>query len=304
MEFMSAGVRSQLLTRGPQDLRTAFALAIWSVTTLVAAVLISRRIGGAFGAETGAVTPCLAATVAFLFSLAANALRCTANPSATNRKQLVAAAVTLVPPLGIGVALWTSSSALVGGYLTALLVVAALAAIVTRDLSSDAVVGNFALLSPPAGRGLPSQSSVQVAVNVQPSSVLELPMHSDQDTIGPDEVPFPVDEESGEADPSILQWMTRRQLADGREAVEGAVRIFFESGNRFAVAHIAFVPPLSERPNAECQVLVDFEGRARIGVAQAYGLRIEARRSESDLCALSVEVAFSAETRAAQSAAA
>jgi len=304
MEFMSAGARGQFLTRSPQDFRTVFAMAVWSAITLVAAVLISRRVGGAFLAETGPAAPCLAATMAVVFSLAANALWCSGNSSATNRKQLVAAAVTLIPPLGIGAALWTSSSAFVGGYLAALLAVAALAAIVTRDLSSDAAAANFALLSPAARRGLPSQSSGHLAASAQPSSVLELPAGADQETSGPDEVPFPVYEESGETDPSILQWMTRRQLSDGGEAVEGAVRIFFESGNRFAVAHVAFVPPLSERPNANCQILVDFEGRARIGVAQAYGLRIEARRSDSDLAALSVEVAFSAATRAAQSAAA
>jgi hypothetical protein len=303
MEFMSAGVRSPLLTRSSQDFRTVFAMAVWSAITLIAVVLVSRRVGGAFWAETGAAAPCLAATVAFLLSLAAHALWWAANSAATNRKQIVAAVVTLIPPLGIGAALWTSSSAFVGGYLAALLVVAALAVILTRDLSSGAAATNFALLSPATRRGLPPESSRPLAASTQPSSVLELPADAEQNRVASIEVPLPFDEESAEADPSILQWMTRRQLADGGEAIEGAVRIFFEPGERFAVAHVAFVPPLSERPNAECQVLVDFEGRARIGVAQAYGLRIEARRSESDLNALGVEVAFTAATRAAQTAA-
>jgi hypothetical protein len=113
-----------------------------------------------------------------------------------------------------------------------------------------------------------------------------------------------IDEEAGEGDPSVLQWMTRRQLPAGGEAVEGSIRIQFESGERSAVAHISFIPPLPDRPRAECQVLVDFEGRVRIGVAQAYGLRIEARRSESGLKAASIDVGFSAQALAVQSAAA
>ena len=109
-----------------------------------------------------------------------------------------------------------------------------------------------------------------------------------------------IDEEAGEGDPSILQWMTRRQLADGAEAVEGSVRIHFGPGERSAVAHVSFIPPLSDRPRAECQVLADFDGRVRIGVAQAYGLRIEARRSESASHAISIDVGFSANVRAVQ----
>ena len=301
---MLAGTRGQLLTRGSQDLRTVFAMSVWSAITLVAAVLISRRVAGAFEVETGAAAPCLTATLAVFFSLTANALWCTVNRSVPGRKQFGAAALTLIPPLGIGAALWTSPSAFVGGYLAALSVIAALTLLVTRDLSPTPTVGNFAPSLPATARGLPSQLSEPIATHVPTSTVLEMVTGTDQDTSGLDVGPFSVDEESDEADPSILQWMTRRQLADGSEAVEGAVRIFFESGNRFAVAHVAFVPPLSERPNANCQLLVDFEGRARIGVAQSYGLRIEARRSESDSSALSVDVGFSAETRAVQSVAA
>jgi hypothetical protein len=113
-----------------------------------------------------------------------------------------------------------------------------------------------------------------------------------------------IDEEAGEGDPSVLQWMTRRQLSTGGEAVEGSIRIHFEPGERSAVAHVSFIPPLPDRPRAECQVLFDFEGRVRIGVAQAYGLRIEARRSDSGLKKTSIDVGFSAQARAVQSAAA
>lgn len=111
-------------------------------------------------------------------------------------------------------------------------------------------------------------------------------------------------EENEEADPSILQWMTRRQLMDGGQTVEGAVRIAFDPGSRLAVAHVAFVPPLSGRPEAQCHVLADFNGRVRIGTAMPYGLRIEARRGESESGPLTIEVAFSAQSRAAQTAAA
>jgi hypothetical protein len=247
--------------------------------------------------------------VATLLSLAANALWHSVHSYATARNQLVAIAITLIPPLGVAAALWTTPSALVGGYLTALLVVAALAAIVTLDLFSSPAVDSRALSSSVADVALPSDPSPFLAANIPLSSEIKRSVEPEQGDAEQDETELvddvcSLDEESAETDPSILQWMTRRQSPDGAEAVEGAVRIRFEHGERVAVAHVAFVPPLAARPQAACQVLVDFAGRARIGVAQAYGLRIEARRSESDLDELSVEVGFSAETRAAQSAAA
>ena len=132
---MSASVSGRLPPRSRDDFRVVFAMTVWSAITLIAAVLISRRVGGAFRADMGAVAPCLAATAAVLFSLVANALWCAANSTASGRNQIVASAVTLIPPLALAAALWTSPSAFIGGYLAALFVLSALATIVIRDLS-------------------------------------------------------------------------------------------------------------------------------------------------------------------------
>jgi hypothetical protein len=294
---MSAGARIRFPTRSPGDLRTVFALTIWSGITLIAAVLISRRVGGAFRSDIGSSAPCLVATLAFLLSMAANALWCTVNPSASVRKQIVAGAVTLVPPFALAAALWTSPSAFVGGYLAALLVLSVLATIAIRDLAPSPAndMRQVSASSPVAdGRaGHPPRAETPKA---------SCPLIAVADASMP--IDETVDEEAGEGDPSILQWMTRRQLPEGGETVEGSVRIHFGAGERSAVAHVSFIPPLPDLPRAECQVLVDFEGRVRIGMAQAYGLRIEARRPESGLKATSIDVGFSAQARAVQNAAA
>lgn len=293
---MSAAARTRLSTRSPGDLRTVFALTVWSGITLLAAVLISRRVGGAFRSDIGTSVPCLVATLAFLLSMAANALWCTVHSSASVRKQVVAGAMTLVPPLVLAAALWTFPSAFISGYLAALLVLSVLATIVIRDLTS----------SPASER---RQGSVPLPIadeRVEHLPRAERPKTSCPltEAVGSAPIDETIDEEAGEGDPSVLQWMARRQLPAGGEAVEGSIRIHFEPGERSAVAHVSFIPPLPDRPSAECQVLVDFEGRVRIGVAQAYGLRIEARRSESGLKAASIDVGFSAQARAVQSAAA
>ncbi len=274
---MSASVSGRLPPRSRDDFRVVFAMTVWSAITLIAAVLISRRVGGAFRADMGAVAPCLAATAAVLFSLVANALWCAANSTASGRNQIVASAVTLIPPLALAAALWTSPSAFIGGYLAALFVLSALATIVIRDLSPSAAGRTRRFRTDMRKEPVPSPITDQRAGYPPRGDAAGASCPLDgapeaSDSLAVDER---IDEEAGEGDPSILQWMTRRQLADGAEAVEGSVRIHFGPGERSAVAHVSFIPPLSDRPRAECQVLADFDGRVRIGVAQAYGLRIE-----------------------------
>jgi hypothetical protein len=177
-----------------------------------------------------------------------------------------------------------------------------LATVVIRDVTATLRSQRFASDAPPA----PETASLKGA---EPPRRRDAPEESVRPAaVSQAGAPLPLEElpreEPEEEDPSILQWMTRRQLADGVEAVEGSVRIHFAIGERSAVAHVSFIPPLSDRPSAECQVLDEFNGRVRIGVAQAYGLRIEARRSESVSHPLAVDVGFSAQVRAAQSAAA
>jgi hypothetical protein len=303
---MSTSAQSQLNAgRSRDDSRTVAAIAVWSAITLVAAVLVSRRLAGAFSSEAAAVTTCVAGTAALLLSLAANALWCASNPTASGRKQAIAAALTILPPLALCAALWMSFSAFIGGYLSALFVLSALATVFIRDLvpgalrNSDSYAFENRLVEPRL------QSTVEVQNGSEAvASTVSRPLDTQANLSEPLGMDEPGDEEAIEGDPSILQWMTRKLLAGGGESVDGSVRIYFAPGERSAMAHISFIPPLSDRPHAECQLLVDFNGRVRIGVALAYGLRIEARRPEPATQAISIDVGFSAQVRAVQRVAA
>lgn len=104
--------------------------------------------------------------------------------------------------------------------------------------------------------------------------------------------------EEGEApDDSIVQWMTRRRLADGGEVIEGAVRIDLDPSETVGVAHLTFSPPLPCDPQADCHLLSEFDGRVRVTAARAYGLRIEARQTGETKRAVALTVAFSAQAR-------
>ncbi len=292
---MSAIIEDRSFIRGHKDVRVVFASTVWTAITLIAAVLLSRRLAGAFGTIRPVALPCIAGTVATFISLAAHALWSAANPAASGRRQAIAAAFTILPAIVIADVLWTSPSALSGGYLAALFSFAVLATLFIRDF-------------------VPRESEIVERVEGVASSAVEskpalgqippiTPRPIDPPTIK--EVALPFDEEAGdEADPTLWQTIVRRQLTEGSEFVEGTVRIHFGSGARTAVAHVSFVPPLAKKPQAECQVLSDFDGRVRIGLSQAYGLRIEARRSGLAEEAMDVLVGFTAEVRAAKSEAA
>jgi hypothetical protein len=295
---MSA-TEDQFRRRATSDFRVAFASGVWTVLTLIAAVLLSRRLAGAFGNAAIVWLPCVAGTAATLFSLAAHALWTAAHPAADGRRRAIVAVLSVLCPLVLADALWTTPSAFVVGYLAALFMLAGLATLFMRDFV------------PVETMSLPQHRSV-IAAPVElkrEAETIEIPAPAAADPLPEQNVALPfedaVDEEfCEEDDPTLSQSMARRQPIPGAELVEGTVRIHFRAGERTAVAHVIFVPPLADRPRAECQVLSDFDGRVRIGLSRAYGLRIEARRPESTEAASDVVVGFSAEVRAAQSEAA
>ena len=219
-----------------------------------------------------------------------------ANPTADGRRRAIVAVLSVLIPLVVADVLWTTPSAFSAGYLVALFILAGLATLFMRDLVP---VASWESLQ--QGQSL-SSAPVETAPEPEkitlPVPAAHNPLHADGVALSFEEA---VDEEScDEVDPTLAQSIVRRQRACGAEIVEGTVPISFRAGERTAVAHVSFVPPLAERPRAECQVLSDFDGRVRIGLVQAYGLRIEARRSELAGAAIDVVVGFSAEVRAAQ----
>src|SRR5580698_9095614 len=130
---MSVISEDRSFVRDEKDFRVVFASTVWTSLSLIAAVLLSRRLAGAFGTIESAALPCVAGTVATFLSLAAHALWSIANPTASGRNLAIAAALTILPPLMIGDVLWTSPSVFIAGYLAALFVLAALATLFVRD---------------------------------------------------------------------------------------------------------------------------------------------------------------------------
>jgi hypothetical protein len=292
---MSATSEDRSRSPAPKDFRVVFAASVWTVITLIAAALLSRRLAGAFGTARTVALPCVAGTVATLFSLAAYALWTAANPAADGRRRVIVAVLTVLSPLVVADVLWTTPSAFAAGYLGALFILAGLATLFIRDLvpvAWESLQQDRSIALAPVATGSEPQMIAMPASAALNSREADCVGLSFEDA---------VDEEfSDEVDPTLSQSIVRRQPACGAEIVEGTVRISFRVGERTAVAHVSFVPPLAERPRAECQVLSDFDGRVRIGLSQAYGLRIEARRSEPASAATDVVVGFSAEVRAAQ----
>ncbi len=305
--------RSERL-RGPDDFRKVFALTTETAIALVTVVVVSRRLSGSFGAPVPPTVPCLIATLTAMLSLAALTLWRQAAPVRFRRAWIpfVALALAVLAPLALGSALWVTPSAFVGGYLAALALASLVAAVAIEDsasgfaLTEQARAALFARPRAEASIGQDNESRLSVPVADTPSSslavsVLEAESGSEStecpvdDTFTDEEAEPPLDEEN-ETDESIVQWMTRRRLADGGEVIEGAVRIELDPTEKVGVAHLAFSPPLACDPQAECHLLSDFDGRVRVTAAKSYGLRIEARQSGPSSRAATINVAFSAQS--------
>jgi len=76
---------------------------------------------------------------------------------------------------------------------------------------------------------------------------------------------------------ALVQSLTRERTDDGGEALHALVRADCEAGDRVAVVHLAFCPPLAAAPELAAHVLDDSGAEARIALAQPYGARIELR---------------------------
>lgn len=89
--------------------------------------------------------------------------------------------------------------------------------------------------------------------------------------------------------------ITMERISDehGGEMIEGTIKVFFEVGQKRAHLHVPFSPPLGGQPEVECEPAHDDGVRVKVAVRQPYGIRIEARRTESEE-ALRSEVSFAA----------
>ncbi|MGD9644598.1 MAG: hypothetical protein AB7U73_02735 [Pirellulales bacterium] len=104
---------------------------------------------------------------------------------------------------------------------------------------------------------------------------------------------------AGEAkkETEIVQHLVRRQLGhDGRQQVDGWLRCDFEPGQRTAVAHVAFCPPLPTLPNVEARLVTPSaaDGACKVAELYAHGARFEVRLSTPPRAATTARVEFTA----------
>ena len=75
----------------------------------------------------------------------------------------------------------------------------------------------------------------------------------------------------------IVQQLFRVRDEQGREVVYGTLRADFQAGQRTAVVHVGFCPPLSHLPEIEAEAIPGSAARLRIVQAFAHGTRLEVR---------------------------
>ncbi len=75
----------------------------------------------------------------------------------------------------------------------------------------------------------------------------------------------------------ILQQLYRVRDEQGQEIVYGTVRADFETGQRTAVVHVGFCPPLAHIPEIEAESLPGSPCRIKIVQALAHGTRMDVR---------------------------
>lgn len=89
-------------------------------------------------------------------------------------------------------------------------------------------------------------------------------------------------EDDAHRDDGFVQQQVRHRTAAGGESIRGTVVVSFRTGDRLAVAHIGFCPPLEETPAVQLTTAYD-ELDAVVGAAEIlpWGVRVECRLEEA-----------------------
>ncbi len=249
-------IQSHFTPSNPKDRGLELATALWSGLLIVAAVLVSRRLSGALTGQLSSLATSVIATGTTGLSLSAYLLFQWTGRSAVSRPARIAAGVvTLVPPFALGIVLLPGHSPVATSYLLTLLLFSSAAVVVLGDLPF--LVRDEPFVSPGE-----SEAELRLATDDGPNSV--------------------------------SQWMTRSVTSEGRERIEGAVKVDFAPGQKQAMIHLPFCPPFFGRPEVECESLDESVVRFKVAAAYPYGARIEAKRTAEAETARTVEVGFTA----------
>ena len=82
------------------------------------------------------------------------------------------------------------------------------------------------------------------------------------------------------AEPEIPQGLVQqmmRVVEDGCESIHGLVKADVAANDRLAIIHIAFCPPLGERPELSAHALDCDDAEIRLTQVESFGARLEAR---------------------------
>ncbi len=242
------------------------AIGIWSGLTIIAVVVLSRKLNGAFEQQPHDLAACLIAFFAMTLGVIANILFQLTKRTATNpASSIVAGVITLVPPIVLGVALLSSHSSNT-----------AVTFLVTLFVLASAVVV------------VAGEKSIQMRPPTQMGTIRLLSHESDVASLGQTTSP------EVSLDETVSQWMTRKALSTGDDRLEGAIKVHLDARQRQANIHIPFSPPFSIPPQIDCDVLNDCPVRLKVRAVHPFGARIELRRSAATQTEETVEVGFRA----------
>ena len=241
------------------------AIGIWSGLTIIAVVVLSRKLNGAFGQQPHDLAACLIAFFAMTLGVTANILFQLTKRTATNpASSIVAGVITLVPPIVLGVALLSSRSTTAVTFLVTLFVFGSAVVVVSGEKSVQ--------MRPPKKMG----------------TIRLLSHESDVASLGQTTSP------EVSLDETVSQWMTRKALSTGDDRLEGAIKVRLDARQQQANIHIPFSPPFSIPPQIDCDVLNDCPVRLKVRAVHPFGARIELRRSAATQTEETVEVGFRA----------
>jgi len=82
--------------------------------------------------------------------------------------------------------------------------------------------------------------------------------------------------EKPEIEEGLVQQLTRVREGD-RESIHALLQAEVAAGDRLAIVHIAFCPPLAARPELTAHAMVTDEADVKITQAETFGTRIEVR---------------------------
>jgi hypothetical protein len=250
------------------DWRRQLAAGLFTATTLMAVVIVSRQLGGHLERGLPPFAVCLLVALlsavnvlaaALMKSVPAGAACPTGRFGAAQGTTLLA---TLVAPLALGVSLLPAGS------------VAGLSSLILLALC----LGAGLLLSGDVLRFAPAHAGRAAAESILAPAGLSAAGRGDALVFEPLDECDEAGEEHQE-DHACSQSMTRLVLPDGSETIEGTVKLAFAAGQQVGAAHLPFSPPLAGRPEVTCHLLDDRPVRLRVTAVHTFGARVEARRT-------------------------